>query len=849
MEALPIDPFLPQIVSALSAGPSLVLEAPPGVGKTTRVPPALLDGGAAGGGEVVVLEPRRLAARLAARRVAEERGEKLGETVGYQIRFEEVAGPRTRIRFVTEGVLIRRLLSNPTLAGVGAVILDEFHERHLHGDLALALLRGLQRAARPDLKLMVMSATLDTGPIAAYLGGCPQLAIEGKRFEVEVEYQQRLAQRPLAGQVAAAVRRLVTEGVKGDILVFLPGAAEIRRAQATCRAVAAEANLELVMLHGDLPAAEQDRALARSGRRKLILSTNVAETSITIEGVVAVIDSGLARQVEHAPWSGLPTSKIARISRSSAAQRAGRAGRVCPGICLRLYTKQEHDTQPEFETPEIRRIDLTESVLFLHGLGVTDLGAFEWFEAPSNGAVKAAEELLRLLGAMDSRGEITDVGRAMLRFPAHPRLARVLVEAEQRGVAEQAALLAAILSERDILIPRRFAEAANEAAPAPTGSASGSDLLASAHLFGQAVAMKSRPDQLRALQVDPAALHAIERTRRHLARHCRQQRGSAEDPETALLLCLLAGYPDRVARRRHGLELALANGAAALLSENSEAREAQLLIALDAEERRGQRERGVLVRSASAIEPEWLLEMFPELIREEVEALWNPSAERVEVVRRLKYLSLVLEESRDPALGAAKAERVLADAAVALGPRAFAPEQELNRWLARLAFVATVYPEAGLELPDSKKLEEVLRSLCAGRRSFDELRGAGLLAAVQAQLPPQQRGLLEEAAPEKVRLPGGRSVKVHYEPGRPPWIESRLQDFFGLASSPTIAQGRAALIMHMLAPSGRQVQVTTDLAGFWERTYPSLRKDLARRYPKHSWPEDGRKATPPARRR
>ena len=848
MEALPIDPFLPRILSTLAAGKSLVIEAPPGAGKTTRVPPALLDGGVAGGAEVVVLEPRRLAARLAARRVAEERGEQVGETVGYQIRFDEVVGPKTRIRFVTEGVLIRQLLANPALTGVSVVVLDEFHERHLDGDLALALLRRLQKAARPDLKLVVMSATLAAAPIASYLDGCPALRVEGQRFEVEIDYLERPEQRPLAGQVAAAVRRLAGRGVNGDILVFLPGAAEIRRARETCRAAAQQAGFEVVMLHGDLPAAEQDRALARRGPPKLILSTNVAETSITIEGVVAVIDSGLVRRVEHAPWSGLPTSRIAQISRASAAQRAGRAGRLGPGVCLRLYTKQEHDTQPEFETPEIRRIDLTGPVLFLHGLGVTEVEAFEWFEAPSGGAVRAAEEMLRLLGALDAGGSITAVGRAMLRFPTHPRLARMLVEAERRGVAQRAALLAALLSERDIFSARRFEAAGAGAAARPSsGSGSGSDLLDAAQLLEQARSEKLSPQELRAMQVEPGACHAVMQTSRHLARHFKQGGSAPADADEALLLCLLAGYPDRVAKRLRGLELALAGGTTATLSEASAARDADLLIAVDAEQRSGP-QRGVVVRSASAIEPEWLLELFPDLVREQVEARWNASLERVEVVRRLMYLSLVLEESRDPKLGAAEAERVLAEAALAPGPRAFAPEGTLDRWLARLEFVVCMNPEAGLQVPDQKQLEELLRSLCRGRRSFAELRKAELMAEVQGRLSPQQRQMVETSAPEKIRLPGGRALKVHYEPGREPWVESRLQDFFGMASGPALAQGRVPLVLHLLAPNGRPVQVTTDLAGFWERTYPTLRKELARRYPKHAWPEDGRSARPPTRR-
>ncbi|HSN90060.1 MAG TPA: helicase-related protein, partial [Anaeromyxobacteraceae bacterium] len=383
MQPLPIDPLLPEIVRALQSGRSLVVEAPPGAGKTTRVPAALHRAGLAGEGEVVVLEPRRLAARLAARRVAEEMGERPGETVGWQVRFEEVAGPRTRIRYVTEGLLTRRLLSEPTLPGVGAVVLDEFHERNLPGDVALALLRRLQRTARPDLGLLVMSATLDAGPVARFLEA-PTLRSEGRRFDVAVEHlSPEEAARPdarLEDLVARAVRRLVREGQGGDVLVFLPGAAEIRRAREALEDLSASAGLDVLPLHGDLPPEEQDRAVLPGPRRKVILSTNVAETSITIEGVAAVVDSGLARVASHSPWSGLATLEVRKVSRASAAQRAGRAGRTRPGRVIRLYTRHDHDTRRAFEVPEIARADLAGAALELYGAGLAGLPALRWYE-------------------------------------------------------------------------------------------------------------------------------------------------------------------------------------------------------------------------------------------------------------------------------------------------------------------------------------------------------------------------------------------------------------------------------------------------------------------------------------
>ena len=437
--ALPIDPFLPGIVSALREHRALVVEAPPGAGKTTRIPPALLDAGWSEGGEIIVLQPRRLPARLAAERVARDRGERVGQSVGYTVRFAEEAGPQTRLRFVTEGILLRRLLSEPTLPGVAMVILDEFHERHLASDLALALLRRLQRTQRSDLALMAMSATLDADPVCVFLGGCPLVRSEGRLFEVAVDYLSQPDARALADQVASAVGRLLREGLDGDVLVFLPGAAEIRRSTEKLKPLVEAHDLLVVPLHGDLSPTEQRRAVEPADRRKIILSTNVAETSVTIDGVVAVVDSGLAHIAAHSPWTGLPRLALGKISQASAIQRAGRAGRTRPGRALRLYTQHDFESRRRHDQPEIARVDLCEALLILAALGVHEPESFAWFEAPDAPTLQSGRDLLRRLGAVDHRGELTATGHEMLRFPVHPRLARLLVEGERRGVGEEAA--------------------------------------------------------------------------------------------------------------------------------------------------------------------------------------------------------------------------------------------------------------------------------------------------------------------------------------------------------------------------------------------------------------------------
>ena len=845
---LPIDPLLPEIVAHLRQHGCLVREAPPGAGKTTRVPRALDDAGFIDG-EILVLEPRRLAARMAARRVAEERGEKPGGRIGYRVRFEDVSGPSTRVLFVTEGVFLRRVLADPALGGVGAVLLDEFHERHLQSDLALAFCRRAQRA-RPSLKLVVMSATLEAAPIAQFLDDARTVRSEGKRFEVAIEYLPAAptprpgGERPLEAQVASALRKLVAEGLDGDVLVFLPGAAEIRRAAAACAPIAMQAGIDLLTLHGDLSPDEQDRAVRPGPRRKVILSTNVAETSVTIEGVVAVVDSGLARVAAHSPWSGLPVLRVQRVSRASATQRAGRAGRTRPGRCIRLYSKHDHDTRPAHELPEIRRLDLAEAVLTLAATGVHDPAAFGWFEAPPPAALEAATALLDRLGAREPGGAPSELGRRMLRFPLHPRQARLVVEAERRGVGREGCILAAMVGEADLVRNRGRTQVSGPA-----------DLLADLDLFGEAQRVRMDPDRLRSLGLDAGATHAVDRVRRQLEQKLAPGPARCEDPDTALGIAILAGYPDRVARRRKpgSSELVLSGGGHAQLAESSVVRDAELLVAVDAEERsgKGQAKSGVVtVRSASKVEPEWLLDLFADRLRETVEYLWNAEAERVDVVRKLAYDQVVLDDRRVPARAGdgEPAARVLAAAALAKGSRAFVDDEALDRLLGRWAFVRASFPELGLPELAESDVDVALAAMCAGSTRFDELRGERLLDALYARLDGKQRRQLDELAPDRVTLPGGRAVRVTYTPGQAPFIASRLQDFFGMAAGPTLGRGRVSLTLHLLAPNQRAVQVTSDLAGFWDRHYPAIRRELGRRYPRHSWPEDPRNAPPPAPR-
>jgi ATP-dependent RNA helicase HrpB len=728
---LPIDALLPEIAALLRREKYLVIEAPPGAGKTTRIPPALLP---IARGEIIVLEPRRLAARMAARRVASELGERLGETVGYQVRFEDVSGPRTRIRFVTEGVLTRRLMTDPRLSGVDIVILDEFHERHLDSDLALALLKRLA------VRIVVMSATLDAAPVAKFLGNCTPLRSAGKLFDLQIEYTPHSA-AALEHQVAAAVERLGNH--QGDVLVFLPGAAEIRKA---ARALE-RSNLLVVPLHGDLSPEEQDRAVARADRRKVILSTNVAESSITIDGVTAVIDSGLARVAADSPWTGLPSLDVKRISQASATQRAGRAGRTAPGRVIRLYTAEDFHRRPAADAPEILRRELSQVVLQLRAMKIEGL---EWLDAPPEAALGAANKLL----------DVLDASPEMARLPLPPRLAKLVLEAARLGVPEKGCAVAAVLS---------------------AGERGTSDLLALAEAEWQPQTRRVF-DQLRRLVPGRDRTHG----------------------DAAILQAILAAFPDRVGRRRRD-EILMSQGGSARLPECRH----EFLVAVDIEDRR---DKGLpLVRLAAPIEPEWLLERA--VSRTTLE--WNRAAERVEQVSALVYDQLVIEETRAPAPASEDASKLLGSRALDVDIGRFADRETLDQLLARAAF-------AGVEVD----VPATLVALCQGRTSFGEI--TDVLAALR---PPR----IDQLAPERLKLPGGRDVRVHYESGKPPWIESRLQDFFGVRETPRI--GSTPVVVHLLAPNRRPVQVTSDLAGFWERLYPQVRRELSRRYPKHKWPE------------
>ncbi len=838
---LPIDPVLPEFLAALRQQASVVLRAATGAGKTTRVPPAILDAGLAENGRIVMLEPRRLAARAAARRMAAERGGRLGEEVGYQVRFDRQCGPATRILVVTPGILIRLLHDDPYLESTRVVLFDEFHERGLESDLALGMVRLVQQTVRPELRIVVMSATLAVESVSAYLGGCPIVASEGRLFPVEVVHEPRPERQRWPIAVARATERTL-ERTPGDLLVFLPGLGEIRQTMRHLEDVARERDLAVLPLHGDLPAEQQDAALLPQSRRKIVLTTNVAETSVTVEGVTGVVDSGLARLLVFDPRVGLDRLQLTPISRASADQRAGRAGRTQPGVCVRLWSAGAHRGRAEQTEPEIRRVDLAGAVLQLLCLGETDVMHFPWLEPPKEATVAQALALLRRLGAIEDQG-VTELGRSMARLPVHPRLGRLLIEGQRFGQPERVALAAALLSERDPfhrpVDEPSFAHGPRHATP--------SDVLDRIEALEEYE--RSRRTHFHLGNLNRAAAHFVLRARDQLLRLVRQTRTArASNPQSEdeiVLRSLLAAFPDRVARRREGGSRrgVMVGGRGVRLAPSSGVLEPEFFLCIDVDA--GQKE--TLVRQASAIARDWL----PlEQVSAAIEVTFDAESERVTARRRVRFADLVIEETEAALPHDDQIARVLADAASERLERVLPPDDSPARlYRTRVRCLREWMPELGLPALGDAELRELLSWLCPGCRSFADLRQADWLQAIQSRLTHIQRQAVEREAPERLHVPSGSRIPLRYELTRPPILAVRIQEMFGLRETPRIAGGRVPVLLHLLAPNYRPQQVTDDLASFWRNTYPQVRKELRARYPRHAWPEDPQAAAPESRPR
>jgi ATP-dependent helicase HrpB len=824
---LPIDEVLPQLIATLRSNSSVVLQAPTGAGKTTRVPPAILDAGLAGKGRIVMLEPRRLAARAAARRMSIEHGTVLGGEIGYQVRFDKKCGPSTRIMAVTPGILLRMLHDDPYLESISVLIFDEFHERGLESDLALGIARIVQQTVRPDLKLIVMSATLATERISAYLGGCPIVESEGRLFPVDIIYDPRPNEQSWPFASARAVSRLLKR-TAGDILVFLPGMYEIRQTERELEALAHEHDLAVLVLHGDLPPEQQDAALLPQSRRKVVLATNVAETSVTVEGVTGVVDMGQARQMFFDPGVGLDRLDLTPISKASADQRAGRAGRTEPGVCIRLWSEVAHRSRPDQTDAEIRRVDVSGAVLQLLRLGEADPLRFPWLDPPPESAVMQALSLLRILGAVDAKG-LTDLGKRMAALPVHPRLARLLIAGRDLGCAGRAALAAALLGERDPF----------QRSKAPTSSS----VLTNSDVLDRIEAMeefeRTGRFQFAIGELHRGAASFILRARDQLGQLLDDARpaptnapvSGAEEP---MLRALMAAYPDRLARRRNhgGTRGVMVGGRGVILLPSSRVLETELFLCIDVDA--GATE--ALVRQASSVSRDWLA---PEGLKETRLVEFNPNSEKIEARRTLQFEDLLLDSTPILLPNTEETAGVLAKAALERFDRIRpAPDSQAGQYLLRAGCLRKWLPELALPAFDAKDMGEILSWLCAGCRSFDDLKKADWLGAIHGKLTHQQRQAVEREVPEGLEVPSGSRIALSYEAGRPPVLAVRIQELFGLADTPRIAGGRVRVLLHLLAPNFRPQQVTDDLASFWANTYPIVRKELRARYPKHAWPEN-----------
>lgn len=837
LNALPIDDAIPEILSQLAGRRGVVLRAPTGAGKTTRVPPALLQAGLAGSGRILMLEPRRLAARAAAARIAQEQHASLGREVGYHVRFDSKSSTATRILVVTEGILLRQLQLDPFLDGVGIVVFDEFHERNLASDLALGMVRRIQQTVRPDLKIVVMSATLEPGPIASYLGDAAIVESLGRSFPVEIEYLKQRDRRSSSELAIFGVQQVFPR-TSGHVLAFLPGVGEIHKSLCDLEDFARRQQALLLPLYGDLPPEAQDAVLSPGEQRKIVLATNVAETSVTIAGVTAVVDTGVARTMRFDPLAGLDRLELEPISQASADQRAGRAGRTQPGICLRLWEEGSHRHRPAQTDPEIRRVDLAGPVLQLKCWGEQDVLAFPWFEAPRAEAVEQANRLLQLLGACDHTGQVTTLGQQMVQLPVHPRIARMLLAAHAQGESYRAAWLAALLEERDPFFrPPRHGSPSRFPPPTFLTHHSQSDVLD--RLAALEESTRGGNDEFPWGTLNRGAARQIARVRDQLHQDLRDVPGTDQAPREALsddvlARALVAAFPDRVAKRRSpGSDKGvMVGGRGVKLAPQSSVRTGDLFLCVDVEG--GQTD--AFVRQASQVEADWLPAAA---IKTQTDLFFHPTQKQVVARRREYFADLILSEAPTTLPDGAGPGELLFQEAVRAWNQVFPVDDiAVQGYLQRVNCLAAWMPELDLPVFDDSYCQQVLHGLCQRCRSFAELKKADWQSELQSLLTWPQRQAIEQEAPASWQVPSGSHIRLQYELGRPPVLAVRIQEIFGMAETPRIAGGRVRVLLHLLAPNRQPQQVTEDLTSFWAKTYPVVRKELSRRYPRHPWPEN-----------
>ncbi len=850
--ALPIYELESAVVASLRTQGRLIVQAPTGSGKSTQIPQMLLRhgvldalGGRAVKGEVVVLQPRRLAARMLAKRVAEEVGTNLGEVVGYQIRLESRVSERTRIRFVTEGILLRQMSFDATLRGISAIVFDEFHERHLYGDISLARAVQIQQSTRPDLKIIVMSATLDAGILKNYLAPSDVLVSQGRSFPVRIEYLPKAVNfenDPMWDVAAAECERVADASAGGDMLVFMPGAYEINRTVQAIQGARGLRDFVCYPLHGELPPEQQDRAVQKYATRKIIVSTNVAETSLTIDGVTTVIDCGLARMARFDPHRGINTLMIEKISVASADQRAGRAGRTAPGVCVRLWAEREHANRAPQELPEVKRLDLSEVVLTLKASGIDDVMNFPWLEKPDAVGLVRAENLLVDLGALaGERKTITAVGRKMLRFPVHPRYARMLLAAEERGCVRTVALMAALTQGRNFLI-RGVAREVEKAREDALGEEHASDFFLLMRAWRYADQANYGIEACRRLgihaqgarQVGPLFEQFLEIAAKEGLDVSEQKADGA-----AVRKCVLAGFSDQLARRLDGgtLRCELVHNRRGVLARESVIQQAKLLVAAEISEiGRGDGEVNTLLTLATAVEEAWLQEIFPDDYREVKGVSYDETIKRVVARRERRFRDLVLEakvSSDDAPLNEAAA--LLTKEVVAGRLKLEAWDDTVEQWILRVNRLAEWFPELEVNPITEADRATLIEQICYGALGYRDIKDKPVMPVLKDWLTAEQFAVLDDYLPEKLVMGNGRKARLTYAKEGPPIMSARIQELYGIDGKFTIGHGRVTVKFEVLAPNHRPIQVTDDLTNFWRDQYPKVKAELSRRYPRHEW--------------
>ncbi|HOI41664.1 MAG TPA: ATP-dependent helicase HrpB [Elusimicrobiales bacterium] len=833
---LPVLAKAEEIARAARPGARLVVSSPPGSGKSTKVPQLLLDRGAVKG-RIAVLQPRRLAARMLADRVAAERGGRTGGEVGYRVRFDDRTGPSTRIVFETEGILLRELVSDPLLKKYSAVVLDEFHERHLHGDITLAACLALQKGPRPDLLVAVMSATMDEAALAAYLGPCSVIKAQGALYPVKTAYcDQVTASLPVWEAAARTCGALLPKIKEGHALVFMPGAFEINLTAAELSKIPALAGFRVMPLHGEMKPAEQDAAVSPSGGRKIIISTNIAETSVTIEGVAAVIDSGLARVARFDGARGINTLFTERISAASAAQRAGRAGRTGPGLCARLWTERENQGLAPALSPEMLRLDISEALLTLKACAYSGFGALRWLDPPAPAEEARAEKLLLDLGAADAAGALTATGREMSSYPLHPRYSRMLVEAKKRGCLRECAIIAAAAQGRGIRADGRGGGSGTGTPCRMVSPAdAGSDLAAAVTALSACAAAGFDYFACEKAGIRQAPAREAWRMAERLADGAAA--GGARAMENAAR-CFLLAFPDRVAALFSEAQgrYRLTGGRTARLDPSSRAGGAPLLCAGAAVESAGRGGADITLSFAAPVQEAWLREAFPSEVREEERAaldrdMLTPVTERLTFYRDIEIRKEITSARKGGDSGDLIAEEFISGR-----QKLRRWDEEVEDWLARADFLHRNCPDLGIAPLSAEDKALIIADICHGARSVAEARERDVLPALKDWYGWDKCRLLDRHAPQRLETPSGRKARIRYPAGGEPFLEAKIQDLFGLKETPRIAAGRVPLVVHILAPSMRPVQVTKDLKSFWSESYPELKPALARRYPKHKWP-------------